>query len=96
MGQTDIPGVSTTAVHVLYVTCASLFLSLFTSMFICLSGFSSALKVPRDQGHVLPTSMSQQVASDNVLHLMRVSVENVSGIFNISNYGFTKIRHTLF
>lgn len=55
------------------------------------------LEVLGDQGHSLPSPINQQIASYNVLHLMRVAVENISGIVNIfSNLCFTKFMYTLF
>lgn len=51
------------------------------------------LKVLGDGG--LPSSINQQVASYDVLDLMRVTVENMYGIFNTSDLCFTKIKHTL-
>lgn len=97
VGWTDIPDMFSIAALIFCVTYASLFLSLLISMLIiCATEFSSMLKVPGDQGHGPPSSINQQVASYNVLYLMRVSVENISRILNISNLCFTKIRHTLF
>lgn len=94
---TDIPDASTTTLHILCVTYASFFLSLLISIvIICPAGFSSMLKVPGDQGHGLHRSINQQVASYNVLHLMRVAIETISRIYTFSNLCCTKIRHTLF
>lgn len=94
VGWTDIPYPKYVFYSYSYFLCnlCILFLSLLISMLIiCAAEFSSMLKVSGDQGHVPPSSINQQVASYNVLYLVRVAVENINGILNISNLCFTKI-----
>ena len=94
VGWTDIPDTFSVAVLIFCVTYASLFPFSLNIYINHLCNWVH-LHVESSWRPGLPSSINKQVASCNVLYIVRVTVENICGIFNISNLCFTKITHTL-